>query len=50
LDVEHAKNAQYRVLMEHTDGEKWTEVVAYNDLVRLINDDDDGAGADEDGT
>jgi hypothetical protein len=50
LDVERAKNAQYRVLVEHVDGEKWTEVVAYNDLVRLINDDDGGAGADEDGT
>jgi Reverse transcriptase (RNA-dependent DNA polymerase) len=50
LDVERAKNAQYRVLMEHADGEKWTEVVAYNDLVRLINDEDDGAEADEDGT
>jgi hypothetical protein len=50
LDVECAKNAQYRVLMEHADGEKWTEVVAYNDLVRLINEDDAGAEADEDGT
>jgi hypothetical protein len=50
LDVEHAKNAQYTVLMEHADGEKWTEVVTYNNLVRLINDDDDGAEADEDGT
>jgi hypothetical protein len=50
LDVQRAKNAQYKVLMEHADGEKWTEVVAYNDLVRLINDEDDGTEADEDGT
>jgi hypothetical protein len=43
LDVHRAKNAQYKALMEHADGEKWTELVAYNDLVRLINDEDNSA-------
>jgi hypothetical protein len=46
LDVECAKNAQYRVLMLHPDVERWTD----NNLAKLINENDTDAEGNEDGT
>ena len=44
LGEARAANAQYRVLVGHDEGEKWEELVAYNDLCNLINDDDSQDG------
>ena len=40
LDKARQANPKYRVLVGHDDGEKWEEIVAYNDLMNLITDND----------
>jgi hypothetical protein len=40
LSKERDANAQYKVLVGHDNDNTWEEIVAYNDLLNLINDDD----------
>ena len=40
LEQAREKNPNYRVLVGHDGGEKWEEIVAYNDLMNLISDTD----------
>ena len=44
LDTERNENPMYRVLVGHDGGEKWEELVAYNDLVTLVDDEADSDG------
>ena len=32
------KNPEYKVLIGHNNGEQWEEIVAYNDLLQMIQD------------
>ena len=42
LQMKHTENIKYKVLIGHNDGEQWEEIVAYNNLVQMIQDEDDG--------
>jgi hypothetical protein len=42
LDRERNENPRYRVLVGHDEGERWEELVAYNDIMSYINEDEDG--------
>ena len=42
LQMKRAKHMQYRVLVGHDGGNKWEEIVAYNDLVNFIETEGDG--------
>ena len=42
LEMKRAENFEYKVLVGHNDGEQWEEIVAYNDLVQMIQDEGDG--------
>jgi hypothetical protein len=44
LDQARLENAQYRVLVGHDGGQMWEEIVAYNDLMNFINEDDEQDG------
>jgi hypothetical protein len=44
LDKERNENAQYKVLVGHNEGERWEEVVAYNDLAQFIDETDNEDG------
>ena len=44
LDKERNENPTYRVLVGHDDGDKWEELVAYNDLVALVDGESESDG------